>query len=51
LTIPSNGGGAILLLGYAQNTNDRILAAFFGLIALGLIAAMVLPAGALQKAW
>jgi len=47
----SNGGGAILLLVYSQNNNDRVLAAFFGLIALGLIAAMVLPAGAIQKAW
>jgi hypothetical protein len=47
----SNGGGAILLLVYSQNNNHRVLAAFFGLIALGLIAAMVLPAGAIQKAW
>src|SRR5262245_4966952 len=47
----SNGGGALLLLVYAQNTNDRVLAVFFGLIALGLLAAMVLPAGALHKAW
>ncbi len=47
----SNGGAAILLLAYRQNKNNRVLAAFFGLIALGLIAAMVLPAGAVQKAW
>ena len=47
----SNGGAAILLLAYSQNKNNRVLAAFFGLIALGLIAAMVLPASAIQKAW
>ena len=47
----SNGGAAILLLVNPQNNNNRVLAAFFGLIALGLVAAMVLPAGALQKAW
>jgi hypothetical protein len=48
----SNGGAAILLLAYSQgNKQNRVLAAFFGLIALGLIAAMVLPASAIQKAW
>jgi hypothetical protein len=47
----SNGGAAILLLAYSQNYNNRVLAAFFGLIALGLIAAMVLPVSAIQKAW
>jgi hypothetical protein len=47
----SNGGAAILLLAYSQNKSNRVLATFFGLIALGLIAAMVLPAGAIQKAW
>ena len=47
----SNGGAAILLLAYSQNKNNRVLAAFFGLIALGLIATMVLPASAIQKAW
>jgi len=47
----SNGGAALLLLVNSRNNTDRMLAAFFGLIALGLLAAMVLPAGALQKAW
>ncbi len=47
----SNGGAAILLLLNPQSTNTRVLAAFFALIALGLIAAMLLPAGALRKAW
>lgn len=46
----SNGGAAILMLAYSRN-NNRALTAFFGLIALGLIAAMVLPASAIQKAW
>ncbi len=47
----SNGGAAFLLLVNSPNNNNRLLAAFFGLVALGLIAAMVLPAGAMQKAW
>ena len=47
----SNGGAAILLPVYSRNNNNRVLAAFFGLITLGLIAAMVLPASAIQKAW
>lgn len=46
----SNGGAAIALLASPRN-NNRILTAFFGLIALGLIAAMALPASAIQKAW
>src|SRR5262245_1630253 len=45
----SNGGAAIVLLVYSQgNKQNRVLAAFFGLIALGLITAMVLPASAIQ---
>ena len=48
----SNGGAALLLLAYSQgNKQNRVMAAFFGLIALGLIAAMVLSASAIQKAW
>lgn len=48
----SNGGAAILLLTYSQgNKQNRMLAVFFGLIALGLITAMALPASALQRAW
>lgn len=48
----SNGGAAILLLAYSQGSKqNRMLGAFFGLIALGLIAAMILPASAMQKAW
>jgi hypothetical protein len=48
----SNGGAAILLLAYSQGRNqNRMLGSFFGLITLGLITAMILPACALQKAW
>lgn len=47
----SNGGAAILLLANSRSNNNRVLAAFFGLIALALLAAMVLPARAIQKAW
>jgi hypothetical protein len=47
----SNGGAAILLLAHSQNNNNRVFAAFFSLIALGLIAAMILPAGAIRRAW
>lgn len=48
----SNGGAAILLLAYSQGSKqNRVLSVFFGLIALGLITAMALPAGALQRAW
>ncbi len=48
----SNGGAAILLLAYSQKSKqNRWLGAFFGLVALGLVAAMILPAGAIQKAW
>lgn len=48
----SNAGAAILLLSYSRKSKqNRILGAFFGLIALGLIAAMILPASAMQNAW
>jgi len=48
----SNGGAALLLLAYSRGDKKfHVMAAFFGLIALGLIAAIVLPAGAIQKAW
>lgn len=48
----SNGGAAILLLAYSQGSKqNRVLGTFFGLIVLGLIAAMILPASAMQKAW
>ena len=48
----SNGGAAILLLTYSKGSKqNRMLGTFFGLIALGLVAAMILPASAVQKAW
>ena len=48
----SNGGAAILLLAYSQGSKqNRMLGAFFGMIALGLIVAMIVPASAIQKAW
>lgn len=48
----SNGGAAILLSAYSQGSKqNRVLGAFFGLIALGLITAIILPASAVQKAW
>lgn len=47
----SNGGATILLLAYSKNKSNRILAAFFGLIAAGLTAAMVMPTTAIQQAW
>jgi len=48
----SNSGAAILLLAYSQGSKqNRALGAFFGLIALGLIVAMAVPASAMQKAW
>lgn len=47
----SNGGAAILLLANSRSNNNLVLAAFFGLVALALLAAMVLPARAIQKAW
>jgi hypothetical protein len=47
----SNGGAAILLLVHSQDKGTRVLAAFFGLIALGLIATMALPSRAIQPAW
>lgn len=48
----SNCGAAIVLLTYSKGSKpNRMLGAFFGLIALGLIAAMILPATAMQAAW
>ncbi len=48
----SNGGAAILLLAYSQGSQqNRVSGAFFGVIALGLLAAMIVPANAMQKAW
>ena len=48
----SNGGAAILLTVYSQRSRqNRLLGAFFGMVALGLIAAMILPDTAMQKAW
>jgi hypothetical protein len=48
----SNGGAALLLLAFSQgNKQNRVLAAFFGLVALGLIVAMIWPEIAIQKAW
>lgn len=48
----SNGGAAVLLLANSRGSNrGRMLGAFFALIAVGLIAAMIAPAEALQKAW
>ena len=48
----SNGGAALLLLAYSPGSKqNRVLGVFFALIALGLIAAMTVPAGAMQKAW
>jgi len=48
----SNCGAAIVLLAYSKGSkSNRMLGAFFGLIALGLIAAMISPASAMQKAW
>jgi hypothetical protein len=41
-----------MLLAYSKGSKqNRILGAFFGLAALGLIAAMILPASAIQRAW
>lgn len=47
----SNVGAVIFLLVHSPDSKNRVPAAFFGLVALGLIAAMAMPAGALQKAW
>ena len=48
----SNGGAAILLLTYSQGSKKNLLpGAFFSLVALGLIVAMILPTSAIQKAW
>lgn len=48
----SNAGAAFMLLAYSKGSKqNRILGAFFGLAALGLIAAMILPASAIQRAW
>jgi hypothetical protein len=48
----SNGGAAILLSAYSQGSKqNRVLGAFFGLIALGLITAMIMPASAMERAW
>jgi len=48
----SNGGAALLLLAFSRgNKPNRFSAAFFGLVALGLVVAMILPSSAVQKAW
>ncbi|MDB6061751.1 MAG: hypothetical protein JWM78_1854 [Verrucomicrobiaceae bacterium] len=50
--IVSNSGASVLLLTYARgDKQNRALGIIFGLIALGLIAAMISPVGALQKVW
>ena len=48
----SNAGAAVVLMAFSHGSNqNRVLSVFFGLIALGLIAAMILPHSAIQKAW
>jgi hypothetical protein len=48
----SNIGASILLLTYARRSlQNRLMGIFFGLIALWLIAAMILPVNAMQKIW
>ncbi len=48
----SNAGAAFMLLAYSKgNKQNRMLGTFFGLVAIGLITAMILPAGAMQRAW
>lgn len=50
--VVSNGGASVLLAAYSpRRKQDRVSAAFFGLVALGLIAAIVAPASAMQSAW
>ncbi len=48
----SNAGAAFMLLAYSNGSKqNRMLGAFFGLVAICLITAMILPAGAMQRAW
>jgi hypothetical protein len=47
----SNGGAALFLLLPREKKRNKALGAFFALIALGLVLAMVSPETALQKAW
>ncbi len=48
----SNAGAAVILMVFADRSNqNRALACFFGLIAMALVAAMILPHSAIQKAW
>lgn len=50
--VVSNSGAAILLLVYSQESKqNRVLGGFFGVVALALMAAMIVPASAMQKAW
>ena len=48
----SNAGAAFILLAYLKGSKQNlILGAFFGLVTLGLISAMILPISAIQRAW
>lgn len=50
--IVSNGGAAFQLLKYSQdNKHNRVAGAFFCLVSLALLATMIVPANAMQKAW
>jgi hypothetical protein len=49
--IVSNAGATALLLGTGAWRRTPMAAPVFGLIALGLVAAAVVPAASLQRAW
>lgn len=45
----SNAGASVLLFTHARSSAANCLALFFGVIALGLVLAMGMPSGALNK--